>query len=206
MPDTSPRTTRRAHPSWFDSTCPAGRRHLWLAFRSYPATRRQCPDSCVVCCHRMVIEEQVNARRPVIPADHGSNFHVRDTTAAHAPVQGKISFSTIKAHWCTRNRCRGLQRRGQSRHHESLNQTRLHHRRSHTWHREKSNWFRCKEGADPKNDDPQDPPSDTDDATWGPDVHRIDHAFLVFFTTFPRGRWALKPVNTREKVMMTFVY
>ena len=37
MPDTSPRTTRSAHPSRFDPTCP-------LAV--------QCPDSCVVCCHR----------------------------------------------------------------------------------------------------------------------------------------------------------
>ena len=42
----------------------------------------QCPDSWVVCCHRMVIEEQVKARWPVIFVDHGSNFHVRDTTAA----------------------------------------------------------------------------------------------------------------------------
>ena len=55
-----------------------------------------------------------------------------------------------------------------------------------------------KESVDPKDDDPQDPPSETDHATWA-DVHRIDHFSRFSFSTTPRGRLALKPVNTEKR-------
>ena len=43
------------------------------------------------------IEELVNIRRPLVPVDHGSNFHLRDTLPHSLPVQDNVSNSTTEA-------------------------------------------------------------------------------------------------------------
>ena len=84
----APSSTRSAHPLRFDLT------PFLIGVPHFLALTVQCPDFRVV--HRRKFEELVNTWRPIVPVDHGSSFHLRDTLPHALPVQGNVSFSTTE--------------------------------------------------------------------------------------------------------------